>query len=47
MDIKEAQQDKSDAQLVERSAKIDELKDNAEKTEAEAKIKYYEQMYLT
>jgi len=47
MDIKEAQQDKFDAQLVERSAKIDELKDNAEKAEAEAKIKYYEQMYLT
>jgi len=47
MDIKEAQQDKSDGQSPERSATIDDLKDFTEKTEAEAKIKYYEQMYLT
>ncbi len=46
MNTNEAHQDKFDAQLGEPSVKIDELKDKADKTEAEAKIEYYEQMYL-
>ncbi|WP_333875812.1 hypothetical protein [Methylobacter sp.] len=45
MSIKEAHQDKFDAQPGEHSIKIDQLKAKADKTEAEAKIEYYEQMY--
>ncbi len=45
MNTKEDHQDKCDSQVRERSVKIDQLKDAAGKKEAEAKIKYYEQVY--
>ncbi|MGZ4968006.1 MAG: hypothetical protein ACXV8O_00120 [Methylobacter sp.] len=46
MNTKQIHQDKFDAQAGEQGLKIDELKSKADKTEAEAKIEYYEQMYL-
>lgn len=45
MDIKDNQQDKADTQQWERSSKIEELKNKADKAETDAKIEYYEQMY--
>jgi len=45
MDINETQQDKPDAQQWERSVKIDEIKNKADKADTDAKIEYYEQMY--
>ncbi|MGZ5007389.1 MAG: hypothetical protein ACXWE9_09660 [Methylobacter sp.] len=45
MSTQEINQDKCDAQRGEHSVKIDELKPKTDKTETEAKIEYYEQMY--
>lgn len=44
MSMKEAYQEKMQAQLDERQAKIDQLKARADKAEAEQKIKDYEQI---
>lgn len=44
MDTKKAYQEKMEAQIREWSAKMELLRAKADKTKAEAKIKYYEQI---
>lgn len=44
MGLKEAYQDKLEAQLQEWTAKLDQLKAKADGAEAEAKIEYYKQI---